>query len=56
MFYLKSLKTVITTHEIIWVNEPLNFYTEYSKIIKQEKINLNRELRKLMDMDKIIPS
>ena len=56
MFYLKSLKTVITTDVILCVKEPLNFYTEYSKINKEEKINLNRESRKLMGMDKNIPS
>jgi hypothetical protein len=41
---------------ILCVNEPLNFYTEYSNINKEEKIHLNRESRKLIDMDKNIPS
>jgi hypothetical protein len=48
------LKTVTTTDVILCVKEPLNFYTEYSKINKVEKIHLKRESRKLMDMDKTV--
>jgi hypothetical protein len=33
----KSLKTLITTDVILCVNEPLNFYTEYSQINKERK-------------------